>query len=110
MKNRGVDMSNIERTDNNVGSIENLKKLFYEDNLTQYGKREFINYYEKRIQELEADLYSANEIISDLTDSIPKQKVKDKIKDLEYNSDLGFEKSLEEIFKIEVLEELLEEA
>lgn len=41
--------------------------------------------------------------------SIPKQKVKDKIKDLEYNSDLGFEKSLEEIFKIEVLEELLEE-
>lgn len=40
---------------------------------------------------------------------IPKQKVKDKIKDLEYNSDLGFEKSLEETFKIEVLEELLEE-
>ena len=40
---------------------------------------------------------------------IPKQKVKDKIKDLEYNSDLGFEKSLEEIFKIEVLEKLLEE-
>ena len=82
MKNRGVDMSNIERTDNNVGSIENLKKLFYEDNLTQYGKREFINYYEKRIQELEADLYSANEIISDLTDSIPKQKVIDKIDEL----------------------------
>lgn len=39
---------------------------------------------------------------------IPVQKVKDKIKDLEYNSDcLGFEKSLEETFKIEVLEELL---
>lgn len=29
----------------------------------------------KRIKELEADLYSANEIISDLIDSIPKQVV-----------------------------------
>ncbi len=30
---------------------------------------------DKRIQELEADLYSANEIIADLIDSIPKQVV-----------------------------------
>ena len=34
---------------------------------------------DKRIQELEADLYSANEIISDLIDSIPKQVVIDLI-------------------------------
>lgn len=37
---------------------------------------------EKRIKELEDDLYSANCIISDLTDSIPVQKVKDKIEEL----------------------------
>ena len=36
----------------------------------------------KRIKELEADLYSANEIISDLTDSIPKQKVKEGLEDI----------------------------
>lgn len=38
-------------------------------------------YFDKlveRIKELEDDLYSANCIISDLTDSIPVQKVKDK--------------------------------
>ena len=35
----------------------------------------------KRIQELEADLYSANCTISDYVDSIPKQKVKDKIEE-----------------------------
>ena len=34
---------------------------------------------DKRIKELEADLYSANEIIADLTDSIPKQVVIDAI-------------------------------
>ena len=36
----------------------------------------------KRIQELEADLYSSNEIIADLTDSIPKQVVIDKMEEL----------------------------
>ena len=42
---------------------------------------------DKRIQELEADLYSANEIIADLTDSIPKQKIKDLLTEIqeEYN-------------------------
>ena len=35
----------------------------------------------KKIQELEADLYSANCTISDYVDSIPKQKVKDKIEE-----------------------------
>ena len=41
--------------------------------------------------------------------SIPVQKVKDKIEDLRYNSNLGFEETLEEFFKIEALEEILEE-
>ena len=34
---------------------EELKKLFYSDNLTQTGKRKLINYYEKRIAELEEE-------------------------------------------------------
>ena len=36
----------------------------------------------KRIQELEADLYSANCTISDYVDSIPKQKVKEILDDI----------------------------
>ena len=40
---------------------------------------------------------------------IPVQKVKDKIENLRYNSSLGFEETLEESFKIEALEEILEE-
>ena len=36
--------------------IEELKKLFYSDNLTQTGKRKLINYYEKRIAELEEEI------------------------------------------------------
>lgn len=68
----------------------------------------------KKIKELEEALLKVKDknikLFIHYKNSIPKQKVKDKIKDLEYNSDyLGFEKSLEEIFKIEVLEELLQE-
>lgn len=76
-------------------------------------------YFDKlveRIKELEDDLYSANCIISDLTDSIPVQKVKDlkesiileptivggrrNAKTLEYGIKLG---------KIKACEELLED-
>lgn len=32
--------------------IEELKRLFYSDRLTQYGKRKLINHYEQQIQEL----------------------------------------------------------
>lgn len=64
----------------------------------------------RRLNGLDDGLFKESNIEEDIKNNyIPKQKVKDKIKDLEYNSDLGFEKSLEEIFKIEVLEELLEE-
>ena len=64
---------------------------------------------DKRIKELEADLYSANEIIADLTDSIPKQVVIDKIEELENDIKLGncrYPYILEH--KIDVLQELLE--
>lgn len=36
----------------------------------------------RKIKELEADLYSANITIEDLTDSIPRKKVEDKIEEL----------------------------
>lgn len=70
----------------------------------------------KRIKELEEEnrIYALNGSNIELemhikNNYIPKQKVKDKIEDLRHNSKLGFEETLEETFKIEVLEELLEE-
>ena len=67
----------------------------------------------KRIEELEEKnkeiLNSKIGIDLSYDDYIPKQKIKEKIKDLEYNSSLGFEETLEESYKIEVLKELLED-
>ncbi len=67
----------------------------------------------KRIEELEEKnkeiLNSKIGIDLSYDDYILKQKIKEKIKDLEYNSSLGFEETLEESYKIEVLQELLED-
>lgn len=60
----------------------------------------------KRIQELEEDLYSANCTISDYVDSIPKQKVKDKIGVLEMEEKYDY---LDNKKAIQTLEELLED-
>lgn len=60
----------------------------------------------KKIQELEADLYSANCTISDYVDSIPKQKVKDKIGVLEVEEKYDY---LDNKKAIQTLEELLED-
>ena len=65
----------------------------------------------KRIQELEADLYSSNEIIADLTDSIPKQVVIDKIKeyDKKMEEDAGHPNwVVTDRIVMNVLQELLE--
>lgn len=35
--------------------IEELKRLFYSDRLTQYGKRKLMRYYEQRIKQLEEE-------------------------------------------------------
>lgn len=76
-----------------------------------------INEKDKRIQELEnklLDVIHGTEIIKNETPEyikenyIPKQIIREKIKDLQYNNTLGFEETLEESFKIEVLQELLE--
>ena len=66
---------------------------------------------DKRIQELEADLYSANEIISDLIDNIPKQVVIDKIKeyDKKMKEDAGHPNwVVTDRIVMNVLQELLE--
>lgn len=67
----------------------------------------------KKIEELEKEnkrkdmfVKMAKEVIEE---SILKQKIKEKIKDLEYNSSLGFEETLEETYKIDILQELLED-
>ena len=46
----------------------------------------------ERVKELEEDLYSANKIVEEYIDSIPKQKIKDKIEELKdenYQISLG---------------------
>lgn len=67
----------------------------------------------KKIEELEKTNKILKEMYNDccicLVESIERKKVKEKIKDLEYNSSLGFEETLEESYKIEVLKELLED-
>lgn len=107
MNNKGSDknVANIEE------DINELKTLLFQDRLTNYGKRKMINYYENEItrqkqineehkrlngelrekvkeldtknDELLKDLYSANCIIADLTDSIPKQNIIEKIEELD---------------------------
>lgn len=47
MNNKGSD-KNVVTED-----VNELKRLLYSDNLTQYGKRKLVSYYDKRIQELE---------------------------------------------------------
>ena len=87
-------------------SIEELKRLFYTDRLTQYGKRKLIEYYEKQIKEQNDIIKTANIAIKDLQqkleNSIPVSLVEKEIEELikegrHYNAN-----------KIEVLQELLE--
>ena len=88
--------SKINGSDKNVAcveeNIEGLKRLFYANALTQYGKRKLIGYYEQRIKELEEkwdkdthklqnalDLANADKI----NNYIPVSLVKEKIEELE---------------------------
>lgn len=113
-------MSNKERSDKAVANIEDNIKTLIEEN-DSYKKEQAIKNIlaereqdKKRIKELEADLYSANEIISDLTDSIPKQKVINEINNLKKMFKATTEGILQEytvgeiIIKTNTLQELLE--
>ena len=71
----------------------------------------------ERVKELEEDLYSANKIVEEYIDSIPKQKIKDKIEELKNEKEqLRIDKNVtwdSQIYKldlkIQVLQELLQE-
>ena len=115
-------MSN-KTSDKNVANIEVIEDFILELKDFELNKNtlEVANALEdilaereqdkKRIQELEADLYSSNEIIADLTDSIPKQVVIDKIKeyDKKMEEDAGHPNwVVTDRIVMNVLQELLE--
>ena len=94
-------------------SIEELKRLFYTDRLTQYGKRKLIEYYEKQIKEQNDIIKTANIAIKDLQqkleNSIPVSLIKEKIE--EYTKKIDIAQGEELLIldsKIDVLQELLE--
>ena len=118
-------MSN-KTSDKNVANVEDYVKRCYElikvehANWIGISNQLAISHIlaereqdKKRIKELETDLYSANEIIADLTDSIPKQVVIDKInKNKSYleHADTMYEYTQKEVIEecIKTLQELLE--
>ena len=112
-KDKGLDDGLYEdKSDKNVANIEDDIKTLIEEN-PSHKKEQAIEHIlsereqdKKRIQELEADLYSANCTISDYVDSIPKQKVKDKIEVLEVEEKYDY---LDNKKAIQTLEELLED-
>ena len=120
MSNKTSDknVANIEDDVNELKSIMNLRTesgFAYSQKNTLKLQKSIRNVLaereqkDKRIKELEADLYSANEIIADLTDSIPKQVVIDKMEEL--NKEIKSCDEIDAIFKIkqqQVLQELLE--
>ena len=100
--------------------IEGLKRLFYANALTQYGKRKLIGYYEQRIKELEEkNKKKSIEIIcyqEELENSIPVSLVEEKIEELkEEIEQLRIERNVtydsgiyRNQIKIDILQELLE--
>ena len=89
--------------------IEELKRFLYRDELTQYGKRKLINYYEqqekdyKRVLEMNEVLLKENEQLKEINEElsenkllqdiemkknfISKQKIKDKIEEILNNKE-----------------------
>lgn len=69
-------------------NIEGLKRLFYANALTQYGKRKLIDYYEQLIKELEEENQQLEAIKDEAIrrynlESIPVSSVKEKIEEYE---------------------------
>lgn len=89
--------------------IEELKKLFYSDNLTQAGKRKIINYYEEKIQELEehlkefynGELYTAKQLKNIERDKkkyyVHKSKIDELIKEMKENGTQYWARRLEKM-------------
>ena len=119
MSNKTSDknVANEERLNNFIEAYKQTKEQsFIVDSINKDFFFEFVDCLlaeleqkDKRIQELEADLYSSDEIIADLTDSIPKQVVTDKMEEL--NKEIKSCDEIDAIFKIkqqQILQELLE--
>ena len=83
-------------------NIEGLKRLFYANALTQYGKRKLIDYYEQLIKELEEkwdkdthklqnalDLANADKINNYIPVSLVKEKIEEIDKEIEYQKLYG---------------------
>lgn len=97
--------------------IEEMKKLFYADRLTAYGKRKLIEYYEQRIKQLEEEnqLLLNSKIGVDLSfdDYIPVSLVEETIGELnkayeDSKDENGESKYYYPDYTIRVLEGLLE--
>ena len=98
--------------------LKNAKQINEEHQKINGELREKVKELDTKNYELLKDLYSANCIIADLTDSIPKQKIKNKIEELiiqgnyktfyNPNGRTHFLKE-ESDYKIEVLQEVLQE-
>ena len=105
-----------EKTVDCINAIEHLlsdytrQKQINEEHQKENGLlREKVKELDTKNDELLKDLYSANCIIADLTDSIPKQVVIDKMEEL--NKEIKSCDEIDAIFKIkqqQVLQELLE--
>lgn len=102
-------------------NIEGLKRLFYANALTQYGKRKLIDYYEQQIKELEEkwnkDTHKLQNAL-DLTNAdkinnyIPVSLIKEKLEELREQYKIALEENSIKAFilkcQIEILEKLLE--
>ena len=117
----GLDDNLFKKSDKNVVNMteeafnELIDNFEVVEHLTPYGRKgikENVKKLQARIKELEEDLYSANKIVEEYTDSIPVQKVKDKIE--EYDKKMTENKGnpnwvVTDRIVMNVLEELLEE-
>lgn len=89
--------------------LENARKINEEHKKTNAELRKKVKELDTKNDELLKDLYSANCIISDLSDSIPKQKIKEKIEELT-NTKGDFATYIATSERIKVLQELLQES
>ena len=98
-----------EAIENIIADYTRQKEINEEHQKINGELRKKVKELDTKNDELLKDLYSANCIISDLTDSIPKQKIKDKIEELE-NIKVQLPVQHLKDAQIKVLQELLQES
>ena len=108
----------LEAIENILSDYTRQKQINEEHQKLNGELRERVKELDTKNDELLKDLYSANCIIADLTDSIPKQKIKEKIEELKNEKEqLRIDKNVtwdSQIYKldlkIQVLQKLLQES